>query len=106
MKTNQANAQIIISKEVSNYLDKNAESTGVPLEVMFINEQKDHVVSIGTSIMMNRLGFKTFPGSFVQAVLDNNLSASFNKADHINRKCLGFYITMMLNLSIAISPED
>jgi hypothetical protein len=55
--------------------------------------------------MMNRLGFNTYPGSFVQAVLDDKLSAAFAKADSINQKSLRFYATMMYSLSINISSE-
>ena len=105
MKASIEEAQKIISKEVSAYLEKYGESTGVPGHIMLDTESKNHVIYIGTSIMMNRLGFNTYPGSFVQAVLDNSLSGAFAKADSINQQCLRFYATMIESLGINISPE-
>ena len=105
MKVNREQAQEIITKEVTDYLEKYGESSGVPLHILMSNESREHVISIGTSIMMNRLGFNTFPGSFVQAVLDNNLHSAFNRADSINQQSLRFYITMMYSMGINISPE-
>ena len=104
MKVNFDEAQKIIREKVSDYLERNAQSTGVPIQILF-GEEREHVVNIGTSIMMNRLGFNTYPGSFVQAVLDNNLTSAFSRADSINRQCLGFYATMICNLGINISSE-
>ena len=105
MKVTREQAHEIVVKEVTAYLDKYGPSTGVPYHVMSEQDSKEHVISIGTSIMMNRLGFNTFPGSFVQAVLDNSLSGAFAKADMVNQQCLRFYTTMMYSLGIDISPE-
>jgi hypothetical protein len=105
MKVNRDQAQEIITKEVTDYLEKYGESSGVPPRILMDKESREHVITIGTSIMMNRLGFNTFPGSFVQAVLDNNLHSAFNRADSINQQCLRFYITMMYSMGINISPE-
>lgn len=105
MKVTREQAQEIVAKEVTTYLDKYGASTGVPMHILTDNEARVHVASIGTSIMMNRLGFNTYPGSFVQAVLDNSLSGAFAKADSINQQCLRFYTTMMYSLGIDISPE-
>jgi hypothetical protein len=105
MKVTREQAQEIVTKEVTTYLEKYGESAGVPLHILMSNESREHVISIGTSIMMNRLGFNTYPGSFVQAVLDNNLHSAFNRADSINQQSLRFYIMMMYSLGIDISPE-
>jgi hypothetical protein len=105
MKVTREQAQETIAKEVSAYLEKYGESTGVPLHILASKESREHVVIVGTSIMMNRLGFNTYPGSFVQAVLDDSLSGAFNRADSINQQSLRFYATMMHSLGINISPE-
>ncbi len=105
MKVTREQAQETIAKEVSAYLEKYGESTGVPLHILASKESREHVVIVGTSIMMNRLGFNTFPGSFVQAVLNDSLSGAFNRADSINQQSLRFYATMMHSLGINISPE-
>jgi predicted RNA-binding protein Jag len=105
MKVNIEQAKEIVAKEVSAYLEKYGESTGVPTHILMDPESRSHVISIGTSIMMNSLGFNTYPGSFVQAVLDDKLSTAFAKADSINQKSLRFYVTMMYSLRINISSE-
>ena len=105
MKVTRDQAHEIVTKEVTDYLEKYGESAGVPLHILMSNESREHVISIGTSIMMNRLGFNTYPGSFVQAVLDNNLHSAFNRADSINQQSLRFYITMMYSMGLDISPE-
>jgi hypothetical protein len=105
MKVTREQAQETIAKEVSAYLEKYGESTGVPLHILMSKESREHVIIVGTSIMMNRLGFNTYPGSFVQAVLDDSLSGAFNRADSINQQSLRFYATMMHSLRINISPE-
>jgi len=105
MKVTREQAQFLVVKEVSDYLEKYGESAGVPLHILMDKESREHVISIGTSIMMNRLGFNTFPGSFVQAVLNDSLSGAFSRADSINQQSLRFYATMMHSLGINISPE-
>ena len=98
MKVTREQAHEIAVKKVTAYLDEYGVSTGVPMHILMDKESRDHVISIGTSIIMNRSGFNTNPGSFVQAVLDNSLSGAFAKADSINQQCLRFYTTMMYSL--------
>jgi hypothetical protein len=105
MKVTRDQAHEIVTKEVTAYLEKYGASSGVPMHILMDKESREHVISIGTSIMMNRLGFNTYPGSFVQAVLDNNLHSAFNRADSINQQSLRFYVTMMYSMGINISPE-
>ena len=92
----------IISPQVEEYFNKNWISTYVPYEVALNAESKDHIINIGTSIMMNVLGYNTYPGSFIQAILRNDLQGSVGQADHINIKALAFYATMKYNLSIEL----
>lgn len=95
MKENIIEIQETVSKDTSEFLEQYWESTGVPFTIMRDQEAKEHVIRIGTAIMMNRFGFNTNPGSFVQAVLNNDLSGAFNRADSINQKCLRFYVTLI-----------
>ena len=104
--TNRDKIESKVRKAVAGYLDKNATNTRVPFHVMLDEETKDHVVNTGASIMLNRLGVNTNPGGFVQAVLDNDLSGAFARADNINSQVLGFYITMMYNLGIDITVQE
>ena len=95
-----------VNKAVEEYFDENAISTRVPFHLIVDGEAKSHIINIGTSIMLNRLGANTYPGSFVQAVLDNNLSGAFAKADSINAQVLGFYTTMMQNIRVDVTIEE
>lgn len=104
--TNRGKIESKVRKAVGEYLDKNAINTRVPFHVMLDEETKGHVINIGTSIMLNRLGGNTYPGSFVQAVLDNDLSEAFAKADSINAQVLGFYTTMMHNMGVDVTIEE
>ena len=95
-----------VRKAVANYFRENVISTRVPFHIIQDQETVDHIINIGTSIMMNRLGIDTYPGSFVKAILDNDLHGAFSRADRINSQVLGFYITMMYNLGIDITNKE
>lgn len=56
-------------------------------------EQIDHVKSIGVSILQTRDGGMQ-GGGFVQAVVANDLSGAFNRADSTNLKVIPFYIIL------------
>jgi hypothetical protein len=89
-----------IKTNVEVYLIKNAEFCNIPITSLFHDESKNHIVNIGTSIMANRLGIETYPGSFVKAILNNDLYEAINRADSVNRGAITFYVTMMHNLGI------
>ena len=89
-----------IREKVEAYLFKNAESCNIPITSLISDEAKNHIINIGTSIMANRLGIETYPGSFVKAILDNDLYESINRADSVNRGAIAFYVTMIHNLGI------
>jgi hypothetical protein len=92
-----------IRANVEVYLMKNAESCNVPITSLFVDESKNHILDIGTSIMANRLGIETYPGSFVKAILENDLYEAINRADSINRGAIAFYVTMIHNLGINLA---
>jgi tRNA A-37 threonylcarbamoyl transferase component Bud32 len=92
-----------IRTKVESYLMKNAEFCGVPVTSLFVDESKNHIINIGTDIMANRLGIETYPGSFIKAILENNLYEAINRSDSINRGAITFYVTMMHNLGIDLS---
>ena len=56
--------------------------------------------------MLNRIGIDTRPGSFVKAVLDNDLSSAVLRADNINSQMLAFYATMMYNMDPQVSRGE
>ena len=62
-------------------------------------DNRDHVVRIGTSILCTRWGVGYPGGSFVQAIVGNNLSEAFGRADEINLNAIRFYVTLLYNQS-------
>ena len=106
METQKIDRQLAepgVRKQVEDYLNSNRNL--IPLEFLHNEEAKEHIINIGTSIMLNKVGIDTYPGSFVKSILDNDLSAAVGRADHINQKVLPFYVTMMHNLRIEIKNE-
>jgi len=76
----------------------NTNSTLIRQKHLMNIESFEHIVNIGTSIMMNTWEINTFPGSFVKSILKNDLSAAVRSSDHINADTLCFYVTLRANL--------
>jgi len=85
-----------IGSEVAQYAIRNSHI--IPNGILSNPESMQHLKNIGTAILMNKWGINTNPGSFVQAVLDNNLTESINYADQVNRELLPFYVTLKYNM--------
>ena len=92
---NPEQQQEIVRALVSDYFEKHAIQY-VPY--MMMNIEKDHIVDIGTSILCTKWKVGYPGGSFAQAVVDNNLSEAFGRADDINIHCIRFYIMLMYNV--------
>ena len=56
-----------------------------------IGEDKDHVCDIAASVMMTRDNV-LIGGSFVRAVIDNNLEQAVNRADSVCIRNLVFFV--------------
>lgn len=72
---------------------------GNQISVTLTEEEMDHVINIGTSILQTRDG-GIQGGSFVRAVVDNDLSRTYNRADSTNRKVIPFYIILKDHVTI------
>jgi len=69
-----------------------------PIETL-TEEEISHVTSVGVSVLQTRDG--GIPGgSFVQAIVKNDLSGSYNRADSTNRKVIPFYIILKDHVTI------
>lgn len=64
------------------------------------DEDKDHIVSIGTSIIGTRMNIGYPGGSFVQAIVNNDLRGAFAAADDVNANCIRFYVMMIYNIQL------
>lgn len=81
---------------VSNYLADNHNL--IPNQHRINPEDISHIENIGTSILCTKWNVGYPGGSFVQAVVDNDLNGAFSKADSVNRDCILFYVSLMTNV--------
>ena len=88
----------LIDTHVKEFMNKN-QST-LPLEVKQDPEKLEHAFDIATSIMRTKWKVGYPGGSFVTAVVENNLMRSFANADETSRSCLFFFVMMINNLDM------
>jgi hypothetical protein len=90
-------------KDIQEYKDRVQQEFNdwygrAPMETL-TEEEISHVTSVGVSVLQTRDG--GIPGgSFVQAIVKNDLSGSYNRADSTNRKVIPFYITLKDHVTI------
>ena len=90
-------------KDIQEYKDKVKQEfedwyRRAPMETL-TDEEISHVTSVGVSVLQTRDGGVP-GGSFVQAIVKNDLSGSYNRADSTNRKVIPFYIILLNHVSI------
>jgi len=66
---------------------------GTQMKVSLTEEEMNHVKSIGVSVLQTRDGGMQ-GGGFVQAVVANDLSGAYNRADSTNLKVIPFYVIL------------
>ena len=90
-----------IAQAVSDRMDRyasNTEDLGFRLTVAD-PEAREHIKSIGVSILSTKWGVGFPGGSFVQAIVNGDLMETFGRADHINLNCIRFYVYLVYNQS-------
>lgn len=97
---NPEEQQDIVRAVVSDYFDKYADKY-LPLYPKLT--EKEHIINIGTSILCTKWKVGYPGGSFAKAIVDNNLSESFSRADDINVHCIRFYLMLMYNVGAPTS---
>lgn len=97
---NPEQQQEIVRALVFDYFDKYAIQY-VPYTMMMF--EKEHIIDIGTSILCTKWKVGYPGGSFAKAIVDNNLSESFGRADDINVHCIRFYVMLMYNVGAPTS---
>jgi hypothetical protein len=60
-------------------------------------EDSEHIMRIGASILCTRWEIGYPGGGFVGAIAENNLMETFSRADAINLKCINFYVSLIYN---------
>lgn len=90
-------------KDLQEYKDRVKEEFdqwyGTQISVSLTEEEMSHVISIGVSVLQTRDGGMQ-GGGFVQAIVANDLSGSYNRADSINRRAVPFYITLKDHVTV------
>ena len=90
-----------IKTQVQAYFDKNA-AFYIPYFALLCEEDKNHIVNIGTSIIGTRHNVGYPGGSFVQSIVNNDLQGTFATADDININAIRFYLMMMHNMGVTL----
>ena len=90
-------------KDIQEYKDKVKQEfedwyRRAPMETL-TDEEISHITSVGVSVLQTRDGGVP-GGSFVQAIVKNDLSGSYNRADSTNRKVIPFYIILKDHVTI------
>ena len=90
-------------KDIQEYKDRVQEEFNDwyrrQTRVTLTTEEMNHVTSVGISVLQTRDG--GIPGgSFVQAIVKNDLSGSYNRADSTNLKVVPFYIILKDHVTI------
>ena len=88
-----------IKSQVQAYFNKNAYLYVNDFDSMS-EENKNHIVNIGTSIICTQHKIGYAGGSFVQSIVNNDLKGSFGNADGTNLKAIRFYLMMIHNMSV------
>ena len=90
-------------KDIQTYKDRVQQEFedwyGRQTKVVLTEEEMNHVTSVGVSVLQTRDG-GTPGGSFVQSIVKNDLSGSYNRADSTNRKVIPFYIILKDHVTI------
>lgn len=91
-----------IREAVSARLDEykyNGRDEAFTTQIAPFIDEREHVVNIGTSILCTKWGIGYPGGSFVQAVVNNDLMETFGRADRINLNAIRFYVSLVYNQS-------
>ena len=90
-------------KDIQTYKDRVKQEFdqwyGNQISVTLTEEEMNHVINVGVSVLQTRDG-GIQGGSFVQAVVDNDLSRTYNRADSVNRRVIPFYIILLNHVLI------
>lgn len=81
---------------VSDFISENDNL--IPIQHRINPEDISHIENIATSILCTKWKVGYPGGSFVQAVVDNDLKGAFGRADSVNRDCILFYVSLMTNV--------
>lgn len=88
----------VIETKVTEYFDENILFACPNINRDFLFENKEHIVSIGTSMYCTKYNIGYPGGNFVNAVVNNNLNDAYVYADNVNSRVLRFYVMLLYNM--------
>jgi hypothetical protein len=84
-----------VREVVSNYFNQNVEW----LNLSHLSEdEKSHIIQIGTSILCTKWQVGLVGGGFVQSFVNNDLMGAIGSADSISYKGFKFFASLMYNV--------
>jgi len=87
---------------VRHYFEENSMYAGID---DMSEDNKEHVINIGASILCTKWGIGYEGGSFVQAVVENDLQGAIGRADGISLRALKFFCQLMYNTGQPVFKE-
>lgn len=88
-----------VKEIVKDYLVKNGMYY-IPNFDRLSSDEYNHILNIGTDIMLNHWGMNEYEsGSFIKNFINNDLQGTFASADSINQNCIRFYLMLKHNAS-------
>lgn len=85
-----------IRKHVDLCIDNYADQCGHAFQ-LHAKWEREHIINCGESVLNTKWGIGHPGGSFVQAIVDNDLREAFGRADVINQDCIKFYVMLIYN---------
>lgn len=85
----------IVELEVANHFASNVEF--LKLEGLS-SQERNHILSIGTSILCTKWGIGYEGGSFVQSFVRNDLMGAISRADNTTYKGFKFFASLLHNV--------
>jgi len=93
----------VVKELVAKYFDENAGNTIGWLALEKLSEdEKNHIINIGTSILCTKWGIGYPGGGFVQAFVDNDLMRAIGSADGTSYKGFKFFAQLMYNVGMPV----
>lgn len=84
-----------IKKVVDGFISNKLTNSWEP--IYMDDETEEHVKQMCVSILCTKHKIGYPGGSFVQAVVNNDLMGAFGRADHINKNFIGLYAELLYN---------
>jgi len=87
-----------INEKVRTYMDDHWRDW-VDARIYGSSDNREHIISIGTSILCTKWEVGYPGGSFAKAVASNDLMQSYGCADEVNKHCIGLYAQLLYNVA-------